>query len=187
MAADGLQLVEITQSADRKGDGSSEASDLLIIGVVDISDDVVFARRNLSGKFDNLLDGLVAGFNRACHVDVSDLLAEIGCHRHEPDETVLNSHLDVGALPDCFLDGAAGLDKKLLASLGRVGIEVDLLDGDLVVAVVAVTELEGRVAGDLVAAVQDAQSRCRHEAEAEQAESGGELHGERSAERKHVC
>lgn len=68
--------------------------------------------------------------------------------------------------------------------LGRVGRQIDLADGDQVGAAVALAELEGRVAGDLVVivgdggdsglVVEEAQRRCRREAD--QAEGGRELH-----------
>lgn len=59
--------------------------------------------------------------------------------------------------------------------LGRVGAQVDVVDGDEVGSVVALAELEGRLAGDLVVVVAEEGGGGR-EADAEQSESGGELH-----------
>lgn len=70
--------------------------------------------------------------------------------------------------------------------LGRVGQQIDPLDRHRIIAVVLITELEGRVAGDLEVITSDDGLVARGEnvrrgADREEGdEGGGELHRERS-------
>jgi hypothetical protein len=60
-----------------------------------------------------LLDGAV-------EVDVLDLLAQIGRRGDEPDVTVLDLEVDVGAVQNVLLDGAGGFDPEGFTAAGRM-------------------------------------------------------------------
>lgn len=72
--------------------------------------------RNFHGELDDLFDSLVTLLNRARHVDIAKLLAEVGRGGEELDESVLDCDRDVGAVLDGLLDSAGGLDEELLAT-----------------------------------------------------------------------
>ena len=120
--------------------------------------------RDLLGDLDALEDRERTLLERALEVDVAELLTEVGSGADEPDKTVLHDELDVGAVLDGLEHRARGLDEQLAAWLGRVGRQVDVVDGDGVAATVGIAELEGVVAGNLERVVDgDTSGRRRRE------------------------
>ena len=59
----------------------------------------------------NLLRNLgLPSLDGTLHIDLLDLLAQIGCGAEEFDEAVLDLEDDVGAFADVFFEGADGFD-----------------------------------------------------------------------------
>ncbi|KND87845.1 hypothetical protein TOPH_07470 [Tolypocladium ophioglossoides CBS 100239] len=129
--------------------------------------------RNLIGQVDLLGNLHVASLDGAFEVDVADLLTEVRLGVNKSDEAVLDAQLNVSTLLDGLLDSPVGLDDQLLASGRWVGHEIHPLDFDDVVAMLAVTELQGTLSRDPEAqvcggiggiAVEDTQRRRRCQA-----------------------
>jgi hypothetical protein len=78
----------------------------------------VLPRRDLLRHLDVLGDGLLALLDWALHVDVLDLLAEIGFRGEQLDEPVLDLDQHVGFFVDVFEEGADGGDAEDLAAAG---------------------------------------------------------------------
>lgn len=72
--------------------------------------------RNLLGQFDGLGDGQRARVDRAFHVDVLHLLAQICLGADKTDQAVLDLQRDVSALFDGLAQGAGCLNDKVLAT-----------------------------------------------------------------------
>lgn len=68
------------------------------------------------GKLDGLGDSQRARVDRALHVDVLDLLAQIGLGADKTNQTVLDLKRDVCALFDGLGQGAGCLDNKVLST-----------------------------------------------------------------------
>lgn len=119
--------------------------------------------RNLSRKLDCFYDILVPRLKGTFEIDIGNLLAQARRCCQELDEAVFDTDFHVCTVGNSLLDGTAGCDEELLASrfqvsnasdgqclgevleslrLGRVWREVDALDNDKIVRMVAVAELE---------------------------------------------
>ena len=94
-----------------------QTRNLLLIGIVDISNDAVLARRDLLGQFHGLGQfGLLVLLQRTGQVDFGDGVAEVGGLADDGDEAVFDGQVDFGALVDVFREGAFGGDLEGLAA-----------------------------------------------------------------------
>lgn len=101
-------------------DLSSQASNLLVILRVHISQDGVFAVGDLLWQIDCLLQLDIALLERAIEIDVLDVVAQVGFGVDNPDQTELDLQLDVGAFFDVFGESAACNDVQGVAAVWGV-------------------------------------------------------------------
>jgi len=103
---------------------------------------VVLARWYFAWQFDGLCDFQRARLDWARKVDVLYLFAKVRLGGEQFDRPVLYRNIDISPRVDCLLHNAESPDLKVLSSLRRVWIEVDLVDEHNIVAMVAGTQFQ---------------------------------------------
>lgn len=73
--------------------------------------------RDLLRQLDGLGDGQSTVFDGALHVDVLDLLAQIGLCADKANQAVLDLECDIGAFLDGLAQGTGCLDNEVLATI----------------------------------------------------------------------
>lgn len=78
---------------------------------------MVSSRWDLSRKVNTLGQRELSWLNRALHINLVEVLAEVESCAEQLDQAVLDGNLDISSLLDGLLDGAGGLDLKCLTSV----------------------------------------------------------------------
>jgi len=143
-----VELQDRLEVTWRKDNLTSQASDLLIVLVIDSSSDRVLSWRDRLWQINLLLQQQVSWGDWALEADFVNVFAEVEVLVDELDVAVLDGELNVGALEDGLLDGSGGGDGKSLARKWWIWNEVDLLNLDQVLRWIA-AELERVLAWNL--------------------------------------
>jgi hypothetical protein len=111
-----------------------QARDLLFVHRIDIRRDTVFPLGHLRRDLNVLgqLHGTL--LQRTAQVDIPDLVAEVGLLLDKRDKAIFDLQEDLGAGLDVFGEGAGRGDGEVGAWRWWVGVEVDVLDVQDVVA-----------------------------------------------------
>lgn len=117
MLSESLAPPDQTQLLSREEHGALHTSDLFLIDGIDIGQNSILSRWYLLGDIDFFLQRQDTLFDRAGHVDLRQVVTQVGFLFDQGDEAVLDLEENRGAGLDVFVESSVCSDGQFLSSV----------------------------------------------------------------------